>query len=68
VAASSNEKPPLAVGSPSGGEYPATTKPFAMIGLALVYEPAWAAELVSGGANGALCQMTAPVERFSAIA
>src|SRR6266581_5418138 len=43
-------------------------KPFARTGLEFVYEPAWAAELVSGGANAALFHTTAPVERLSAIA
>src|SRR5437899_852305 len=39
-----------------------------MIGLAFVYDPACAAVLDSGGANGGLFQTTAPVERLSAIA
>src|SRR3954451_19383937 len=43
-------------------------KPFARSGLEFVYDPPCTAELVSGGANGALFQTTAPVERLSAIA
>jgi len=43
-------------------------KPFARSGLEFVYDPACKAELVRGGANGALFQTTAPVERLSAIA
>src|SRR6266571_9388074 len=43
-------------------------KPFARSGLEFVYDPACAAELVRGGAKGALFQTTAPVERLSAIA
>src|SRR3954453_9171889 len=43
-------------------------KPFASRGLEFVYDPSCTAELVRGGANGALFQTTAPVERLSAIA